>query len=445
MSASVLQKPDAINARADRIAPSAQAVAWTHEIVAAGIAVSSALLIILLPHLVSWFHYGTPVWFADHDDLDDYLVVASHAYRSHPFYLSDPIHPGGAVYLPWLIMVPGIVIAKMFALGPDLINLVYRAEGGLGLAIGFYLLFRFYVGSPWAASGLAILAIFDSGILSGRPFEGHLRVFAQLASGRGAELLRANPQIYSLFRVIDPAASLPLLLFYWWALARCLQERTWPRIVCCGIALGLLFSYFYFWTAALAGLSLAFAIDSRNRKTYLQTAGIGLMIGLPTVVSSYLFKHSTNLEWLPRSDRFIPIPRFSEILLPKAALILLAITGLVVLYRRRDLLFLWCFATAAMALVNEQIVTGIGLDNFHFIFVWGPALWILVVLIVWSGLRERPALRPWAPRALAAAVAFAVISGIWMRTVEVTRTRDSVDLASNQDALAHVPRLHISA
>ena len=158
MSASVLQKPDAIDARADRIAPpSAQAVAWTHEIVAAGIAVSSALLIILLPHVVSWLHYGTPVWFADHDDLDDYLVVASHAYRSHPFYLSDPIHPGGAVYLPWLIMVPGIVIAKMFALGPELINLVYRAEGGLGLAIGFYLLFRFYVGSPWAASGLAIL------------------------------------------------------------------------------------------------------------------------------------------------------------------------------------------------------------------------------------------------------------------------------------------------
>src|SRR5208282_6069032 len=431
MSASVLQESTAIEASADRPEVPAQAVAWTHEIVAAGIAISSALLITLLPHMTSWLHRGTPVWFADHDDVDIYLVVASHAYRYHPFYLSDPIHPSGAVYLPWLIMVPGIVTAKVLRLGPELINLVYRAEGGLGLGIGFYLLFRFYVASPWVASGLAILSVFDSGTLSGRPLERHVYTFARLVSGRGGELLQANPQIYALLRIVDPTVPLPLLLFYWCALARCLHEGTRPRIVCCGIALGLLFSYFYFWTAALAGLALAFAIDPRGRMTYLQAGAIGLLIGLPAVVSGYLFKHSTNSDWLPRADRFFALPRMSEILVPKVALILLMIAGLIVWHRRRDLLFLWCFAAAAMALVNEQIVTGIWFENAHYMMAWGPALWILIVLIVWAELQERPALRPWAPRALAAAVTFAVGTGIWMRTVEATRTWESVDLTSN--------------
>jgi hypothetical protein len=45
-------------------------------------------------------------------------------------------------------------------------------------------------------------------------------------------------------------------------------------------------------------------------------------------------------------------------------------------------------------------------------------------------MQKRPTLRPWAPRVLAAAVTFVVVTGVWMRAIEATRTRESVELTS---------------
>src|SRR5260370_37318504 len=127
------------------------------------------LLISVTPHLVSWAHTGSAVWIAD-DDEPGYLSYASQAYFNHPFYLSDPVFASGrkTIY-PWLQLVPGVLAAKFFGLGPFGISLVWRTWAGISIGIGWYLLASDCTRSRWIASAVALLMLADAGGCWGQP------------------------------------------------------------------------------------------------------------------------------------------------------------------------------------------------------------------------------------------------------------------------------------
>ena len=81
----------------------------------------------------------------------------------------------------------------------------------------------------------------------------------------------------------------------------------------------------------------ALVLDAGHRKIYFHTGWIGGLIGLPHVVIDLLVKRSRPPDWLTRTDRFVPIPRFEGLeFSPKMALLLL-VAGLIwVWFRRRD-------------------------------------------------------------------------------------------------------------
>jgi hypothetical protein len=113
------------------------------------------------------------------------------------------------------------------------------------------------------------------------------------------------------------------------------------------------------------------------------------------------------------------------LLIPKLALLILAI-GLVWVWRRRkDLLFLWALAAAGLLLANHQIVTGLQINNFHWSYVWGPAITLLVVLLIVGEVRRLhwPKEAAWVAAVL---IAGHVGVGLWLREVEATSTRESV-------------------
>ena len=108
---------------------------------------------------------------------------------------------------------------------------------------------------------------------------------------------------------------------------------------------GLLFYvYFYYWTAAGLALVLAWALDAGHRRVYFHAGWIGGLLGLPGVVSDFFLKQHLSPDFFVRCDRLVPIGRFTELVLPKEMLVATVLGLIWVLFRRRDLIFVWALA-----------------------------------------------------------------------------------------------------
>jgi hypothetical protein len=136
-------------------------------VVLAGVA--AGVLLFTLPDLVWWQRTGRLVWVSDPDD-KLYLAVASQAYHNHPFFLSDPARAEGGVALySWLPCVPGILLARLFELGPVGIGLVWRILAATTIPLGWHLLLRRSIAPGPLAAALVVLLTADFGSMFGRP------------------------------------------------------------------------------------------------------------------------------------------------------------------------------------------------------------------------------------------------------------------------------------
>src|SRR6185295_2632837 len=102
-----------------------------------------------------------------------------------------------------------------------------------------------------------------------------------------------------------------------------------------GIGLGLLFyTYFYFWTSATLALLLGLIVDLPRHKVYFHTGWIGGLIGLPSLLLDAAAKSASSTDWLHRSNKLLPISRFSELIIHNAIILYLIITLAWVWFRR---------------------------------------------------------------------------------------------------------------
>ena len=72
------------------------------------------------------------------------------------------------------------------------------------------------------------------------------------------------------------------------------------------------------------------------------------------------------------------------------AVVLLVVTAVVVWRFRRELILPWSMAAAGLVLMNHQIMTGLQLENFHWSYVAGPCLSLLIGLLLAAGLAVPP-------------------------------------------------------
>ena len=308
------------------------------DLIAAAICVIAGVIISTLPHLVEWWRSGHLVWIADYDDLDVYLLIASNAYHRHPSYLTDPYCLGRSSYLPWLQIVPGVFITRLLGLPPTYIGLIWRIIAGAAMGAVWYLIFRLYLRERWLAVSLALFALFDAGTLDGRPLVEHVADFIRLGFTSPGILLPhpGLPRIDSAWRIMTPGLSWPFLFLYVWLMGRAIKMPSRGSTVWAGIGFGLCFSYFYYWTAAGLGLLLAILLDYKRWRTYFAIGFIGGILGTPSILGGLALKRQGNDDWLPRFDHFVPIGHFSELLIPKIALILLGLVLIWVWRSRRD-------------------------------------------------------------------------------------------------------------
>jgi len=383
--------------------------------------VTAALALSTLPFALWRSHIGTWIYINDPDNLY-YLQLAAQAYYNHAWHISDPAYVNAPVAFPNVEFVPAAIAARVAGLGPFSINLIWHVWAGIAAALGTYFIFWQGLKSRWAAAFCGILLISDANHRWAEPVVRELVAFAQLVSRSDA--FSQNIE-FSQFRVVHPGLLFPLVLLQVGLVSMARARPTWVRVLLCGAVFGAVFyDSFYFWTAMALGLAIAFALDREHRPVYLHTAWIGGMIGLPTVVHGIWMKKLA--VGLPRISLFLHVPRSCCLIFPKAAILLLLISGLWISFRKRsDLIYIWSLALAGMLLTNHQVITGLILHNTHWTYFWGPLLSITVIVLAASELL--PYVR-WTPLTKAALVgllcAYFALS-MSLRAISVDRSRDT--------------------
>jgi hypothetical protein len=400
---------------------------WKADCFAGTATASLGLLLSILPHLIAWQRTGRLEWFADHDDFSFYMLLGSQAYHNHPTCLSDPTYPQyRETVFSSIQSAPGVSLAWALNLGPISINFVWRMLGGVAAGLLWYILIRLWVPRAWVAAALTALLLTDAGLVEGTLFYTHAKMIGMLLAAQAPQPLSLLPQ----WRILNPSLSLPWLLLYLWLAARAVSDPTPLRRLLAGLAFGMLFHvYFYLWTAAVLGLLVSLVLDPKHLRTYVSLGVIGLMVGAPALWQTWALRRSWGTEWMLRQDKFLPIGHFSELMIPRIALVLLVICLIAVWWRRRDLAGLAGVATGGFVLINQQIVSGLQIENFHWKFAYGPVQSLLLVLLLRDFCSSGS---PWALLARAAAwvaIPGVVLSGFGLRVLESTRPGESNQIA----------------
>jgi hypothetical protein len=388
------------------------------------------LAMALLPAIIQWFKLGYMMWIGNGDELF-MLALGSRAYFNHPSYLSDPVLASGGVSLfRQLPLLPGVWMAWAFGLGPLGIDVCWRILAGLSLGATWYLLVRQFVPRPWVAAALVMVLLADIGLLSTGLFLRQIQ--ATTAMLDHSPNLVAGDFLHSQWRVATPALTMAYFLLNLWLVTRAREMPTRLSLILAGLSFGLLFHvYPYFWSAAAAALALAFLIDQGHRRVYFWTGVIGVLIGSYRLFHDMMLKQVTAKDWLVRSDKFVHVAPFADLKPPFVACLVLLIGFVWIWKKRRDLIYVWAMGVAGVVLFKHHVVTGLNIENYHWLYVWAPCCSLLFLLLL---LELIPRRRPYAQLALAGLIIVCLADaslGLALRAAESTQAKAGLELVAS--------------
>lgn len=392
-----------------------------------------SLLLAVVPHAFVYARYHDFHYFSNFDD-QIYNAIAKTAYFQ-PWHLRDPYtRPEEGVpslYAP-LIFTPYSALTRLLGLSTVDILPVMRFCGGLmlGLALS-WCLFRFLAGTRHRLFWVAVCgAIFlgDAGTVGGRPLINNLVQYIQTRS------LGWDPLGDYLihFRVAAILLCLPFLLLL--AAAFSDIERFSKYDMCLGICAfaALIYSYFFYWTAAAALISIIVAVEiaasAIGGKRWLDRRALrlsavlvgGLAIGAPQMIGNITTfaapQYKPSLQRIARGQnvqandprRFIHLKNYW------ALLNLIAGALLIVALRLWNLRVLWILMLVGYLLTNLAVVVPLDFENHHWILVTNPMSELLVLILLAHIVERFSAAR--STRVVVAVVAgLIVVSGATLR------------------------------
>ncbi len=359
-------------------------IAWyRRDLLPLTVCLLTGLTIVLIPPLIQWFRHGEAIWIANNDELF-YLAVGSNAFHNHPAFLADPLQVSGGVSLyRQLPLLPGVWLAWLMGWGPQGIQALWQVIAGLSCGVMWYFLIRQFVSSRWIATAMTVVLMVDIGLISSVLFLRQALKFAAFLSGKPDLVL--NDFMFQQWRSATPALTMSYLLLNICLVTRARQNPTRWSLLFAGISYGLLFHvYPYYWTAATAALALAFLVDQGHRRPYLWTGLLGLPIGIVRIYFDVLLKLETPGDWLVRASKFVPTSRLADLRLPILGSLLLICGFFWIWKQRRELIYLWSMGYMGVVLFKHHAVTGINIENFHWVYVWSPCCSLLLLLVIVS-------------------------------------------------------------
>src|SRR5271167_4209005 len=133
------------------------------------------------------------------------------------------------------------------------------------------------------------------------------------------------------------------------------------------------YMFFYCWTMAAAGLSIAFLLDRGARRVYGITLCIGGVIGLPQLIYSIHVNHLASGEAMRRFGLFTPAPRFSDFTVPALSLLAVAAVAWWIWKSRSfELVYPWSLVAGGILLSRSRAVSGIFFHEYHYDWLWTP-------------------------------------------------------------------------
>ncbi|MFO0951982.1 MAG: hypothetical protein U0835_12680 [Isosphaeraceae bacterium] len=389
-------------------------VAGVFALAAAGVALS------LTPLLVRWLKTGDAMYLADGDQLL-YMAWSREIITRGVWSLCDGVNrQSGPMMHPWALFVPVAQVARALGAGILGLTVVWRVPAGFGVALGLLAAVFPAVRDRRVALGVAALLLFDAGLMFGQPVIRQLDVLYS-ALAQPARYFSGTPRAMAHLRVVPPSLAFPFLLAMQGLAMHARATGSRRAAVGAGVLLGLLIHlYLYFWTVAVGGLMVALVLDPKGRRGYAWILGVGLAIGFPAILANARVKASTPPDWLNRTEKFVPIARFQELLVPKVMIGLWALCAPVVFLRRRELTPLWCTVGAGLVCTNHQVVSRLQIENFHWLVPAGTLCSVLLWAIAAPWLFEPEGRAP-RLRLLALLVAAQVGLGFYLRVQETVR------------------------
>ena len=362
-----------------------------------------------------------------------YLRFAAQAYYHRLFHISDVVAPGGVTGYPWLPFVPAIYVARVLDAGPFAVNLIWIFLSAIGLGPGLYFVFRHFLKRPWLAAGCTVLCLSDYGFAAARPFTTQLHMLASALWFHPGGLVVIPWGLLLHWRVPDPGLDLPFMFFQIVMLARAREHPTRLNVGLSGLAFGLLFYvFFYCWTIAAAGLSIAFLLDRGARRICGITLCIGGAIGLPQLICSIHLSHLASAEAMRRFGLFTPAPRLYQETVPALSLLAMAVVALWIWKSKRfDLVYLWSLVVGGILLSRSRVVSGVFFHEYHYDWLWTPIRLALVLIVAVSIAEARFRWRPVAAAICWAAVMLYFAGGVYLSAICVTRTWSGVEEVQN--------------
>ena len=375
------------------------------------------------PHVLDWWELRRSAEIPDSDALL-YLAWSHSAVAEGGWNLTDAVHqPSGPMMHPKLLFVPPALLSRISGLS---LGLIWRVIGGGGIALALYASIRPVMKSPWTAIGLALFLLCDPGFLFGQWIQREVEIVVALLHGDD-RMFSSVPRFLPHLRVPTPAWPIVVLLVH---LAGILQARKTGRsraTLVAAVAFGLLFhTFFYFWTAVGLALVLAFLLDREGRKLYFRVALIGGLIGLPAVWEGFQVRGDTPADWLLRTAKFLPIPRFSELLFPKILVVEWLLLAPLAFRTGRERLYPWCLTGAGLLWANHQVLTGLQIENFHWTHAYGVAFSVSAAVLLGPWLEERVERSTWRRCALIGALIGQVVLAFGLRTLETNRSHETL-------------------
>jgi hypothetical protein len=423
---------------------------WTRrDVYGLIICIVTGILLAVSPHMATLASYGTLEYAADGDDVL-YLSIARFPHQGEsslrdPFCLVSERLP---TLYAWLQFAPLAMLTRWLGLPVLLMGLVWRAVGGGLLGFALYVLFRRVMADTrfpvaWAL-GCALVCLGDAGLIGGRSIiQNYSLVKAMLGGTTPITPANALPQ----YRVVTPLLNLPFfLLLVATLLPKAPRGPKWAVLgaVLMGVCIHL---YFFFWTAALVGISAYLAVclllawrEPRERPEHLATVRFGacvmaggLLLGLPQIISNAqtvasptykpTLERMSRPRHLPAGSRFRAVNLMNRWVVGKLLVGAVAILAL----RLRGLGLFWWLSLAGYALSNSAIVTGLEFENYHWSYVTSPMSEILMLGIVGKVLDRWLASVPWLMGAFWVAPLAIVGAAVLFRPYEALKAPEAAE------------------
>ncbi len=123
--------------------------------------------------------------------------------------------------------------------------------------------------------------------------------------------------------------------------------------------------------------------------------------------------------------------RFTDLKLPIVACVVLLIGFVWIWKSRRDLIYVWSMGVAGVVLFKHHVVSGLNIENYHWLYVWAPCCSLLFLLLLLELLPRR---RPYAQLAVAGLIIVCLADaslGLALRAAESTQAKAGLELVVN--------------